>query len=199
MKYPIFAALLVIFAAQVHAQGDAEAGKITAYTCTGCHGIPGYINAYPTYHVPKIGGQNEQYVITALKAYKSGERKHSTMQAQAMSFDDQQIANSAAYFASLEGEPQSESNTKGNVARGETKSVPCQACHGQDGNGVDPMYPRLAGQYEDYLVKSLQGYRSGERDNAIMKGFAATLTDQDIQDLAAFYASKEGLFDLKIH
>ncbi|MDJ0654376.1 MAG: cytochrome c [Xanthomonadales bacterium] len=84
------------------------------------------------------------------------------------------------------------------MAAGETKSVVCQACHGADGNGIDPQYPRLAGQYGDYLAHSLKAYRSGERNNVVMAGFATTLSDQDIHDLAAFYAAKEGLVDLKI-
>lgn len=84
--------------------GKPEAGKIKAYTCTGCHGIPGYKNVYPTYHVPKIGGQNEPYLVSALKAYRDGERQHDTMQLQAQALSDEDIADIAAYFASLNTE-----------------------------------------------------------------------------------------------
>lgn len=81
----------------------------------------------------------------------------------------------------------------GNVAAGQQKSQVCQACHGPDGNGVgDPQYPNIAGQYADYLEKTLRDYRDGVRDNAIMAGFAGTLSDQDIRDLAAFYATQSG-------
>ena len=86
------------------AAGDAEQGRVKAYTCTGCHGIPGYKNVYPTYHVPKIGGQNYEYLALALKAYRNGEREHSTMTLQAQSMSDQDIEDVSAYFASLEGE-----------------------------------------------------------------------------------------------
>ena len=85
----------------VLAKGDPAKGKTLAYTCTGCHGIAEYKNAYPSYRVPKIGGQNEQYIIAALNGYKKHERNHPTMQAQAQSFSDQDIANIAAYLASL--------------------------------------------------------------------------------------------------
>ena len=85
------------------AAGDPEAGKIKSYTCTGCHGIPGYKNVYPTYHVPKLGGQNEAYIATALKAYRAGVRQHSTMVLQSQALSDEDIADIAAYFASLEG------------------------------------------------------------------------------------------------
>lgn len=83
------------------AKGDPAKGKLLAYTCTGCHGIADYKNAYPSYRVPKIGGQNEQYIIAALTEYRKGERNHATMKAQARSFSDQDIANIAAYLASL--------------------------------------------------------------------------------------------------
>jgi cytochrome c553 len=83
--------------------GDPEAGKIKSYTCTGCHGIPGYKNVYPTFHVPKLGGQNEAYLVAALKAYRDGERDHKTMVLQSEALSDEDIADIAAYFASLEG------------------------------------------------------------------------------------------------
>jgi cytochrome c553 len=80
--------------------GDAAAGKIKAQPCLGCHGIPGYFNAYPTYHVPKVGGQHPEYIIAALQAYKSGQRSHATMQAQAATLSEQDMADIAAFFAS---------------------------------------------------------------------------------------------------
>lgn len=83
------------------AKGDAQKGKALAYTCTGCHGIPEYKNAYPSYHVPKIGGQNEAYIVSALTAYAKGERNHPTMGAQAKSFSAQDIADIAAYVSAL--------------------------------------------------------------------------------------------------
>lgn len=86
----------------------------------------------------------------------------------------------------------------GNVAAGQEKSKTCASCHGPTGNeSLDPSYPKLAGQYPEYLAKALRDYRSGERNNAIMAGMAAALTDEDIDDLSAFYAAQEGdLHDL---
>jgi cytochrome c553 len=95
------AAGLAVTAGDALAAGDAEAGHVKAYTCTGCHGIPGYNNVYPTYKVPKIGGQNYEYLVAALKAYRDGEREHPTMGLQATSLSDQDIEDIAAYFASL--------------------------------------------------------------------------------------------------
>lgn len=82
-------------------QGDAARGRTLTYTCQGCHGITGYKNAYPNYHVPRIGGQSPQYLINALTEYKQGARKHPTMQAQAQSFSAQDIADIAAYLSGL--------------------------------------------------------------------------------------------------
>ena len=81
------------------AAGDATAGKAKAATCMGCHGVPSYTNVYPTYHVPKLGGQHAQYLVSALQAYKAGQRSHKTMQAQAQSLTDQDMEDIAAFFA----------------------------------------------------------------------------------------------------
>lgn len=87
---------------------------------------------------------------------------------------------------------------KGNPQAGKEKSTTCQACHGLDGKSIDPSYPNLAGQYASYLEKSLRDYRDGRRTNPIMAPMAANLSNQDIEDLAAWYASQEGLEDLSI-
>ncbi len=83
------------------AQGDAAIGKNLTYTCSGCHGIEQYKNAYPQYNVPKIAGQNYEYLVAALKGYKADERAHPTMRAQAKSFSDADIENIAAYLSSV--------------------------------------------------------------------------------------------------
>ncbi|KFL37972.1 c-type cytochrome [Arenimonas donghaensis] len=101
---PAASLALALAAFPAAAKGDAENGKALFYTCTGCHGIEDYKNAYPTYRVPKVGGQNEAYLVAALNAYKKGERKHPTMQAQAESFSDQEIADIAAYLSSVKNE-----------------------------------------------------------------------------------------------
>jgi cytochrome c553 len=87
----------------------------------------------------------------------------------------------------------------GDYRRGLEKSQVCQSCHGQTGNeSLMPSYPKLAGQHEDYLVHALRSYRDGSRNNAVMAGFATSLSDQDIADLAAWYSRQEGLIDLSV-
>lgn len=78
----------------------------------------------------------------------------------------------------------------GNAAAGKEKSAPCAACHGADGNSPSPAFPTIAGQYADYMMKALADYKSGKRNNPIMAGFAAPLTDQDRADLAAYFSSQ---------
>jgi cytochrome c553 len=73
----------------------------------------------------------------------------------------------------------------------------CAACHGADGNSADPSFPRLGGQHADYLAKALRDYKSGERNNAIMKGFAATLSKKEIENLSAYYASQKSPLTFK--
>src|SRR3981081_45252 len=80
-------------------QGDAKHGKAISYTCLGCHGIEGYKNAYPMYSVPKLEGQNPDYLAASLHGYRDGDRAHVTMHAQAATLSDQDIADIAAYFA----------------------------------------------------------------------------------------------------
>ena len=95
--------IALVLAAPVYAAGDAAKGRVKAITCMGCHGIPGYHNAYPNYPVPRVGGQHPEYIVIALKAYKSGQRGHKTMQAQAASLSEQDMQDIAAYFASATG------------------------------------------------------------------------------------------------
>src|SRR5262249_17312769 len=99
---PIIALLFVspTFAAD-STKGDLQAGRALVYTCGGCHGVTGYTNAYPNYHVPRVAGQNYDYLINALAAYKKGDRAHPTMRAQAESLSDADIRNIAAYLSSL--------------------------------------------------------------------------------------------------
>ena len=96
-----FAAAFQEATAAPPAQASIEEGRTLAYTCMGCHGIPEYRNAYPAYRVPKIGGQSREYLTNALTEYQRGTRQHPTMEAQARSFSDEDIANLAAFLSSV--------------------------------------------------------------------------------------------------
>src|SRR5262249_27022840 len=110
-----------------HADGDAGKGKVLAYTCHGCHGIPDYNNVYPTYRVPKLGGQHAKYIVSALGEYDSGDRAHPTMHAQAASLSAQDRADIAAFFSSQPAP------AKEVVGTPPPAASTCAACHGPDG------------------------------------------------------------------
>ena len=193
-----FAILMICsLAGAAQAAGNPDAGKTKFATCAGCHAIPGYTNAYPTYHVPRLGGQHADYIVAALKGYQAGERQHPTMHANAFQLSEQDKQDIAAYLSSFPSAT-APYPVQGNATAGKAKSTTCVACHGADGNGNIPLYPRLAGQYEDYLRKALQNYQSGARTNPIMGGMAKPLSPQDIADLAAYYASQpKGLVNVQ--
>ena len=174
------------------AAGDLKRGEALSQTCLGCHGAPGLRNPGPVYAIPMVGGQHAEYIVTALKAYKSKERSHKTMQAQAASLSEQDMIDIAEFFSSLAGNSRPSHVNAQLRALGKEKAAVCASCHGATGDGELNTFPKLAGQYESYIVHSLKDYRSGERNNAVMKGFAGNLTIGDIEALAAWFASQEG-------
>ena len=177
-------------AAPANAEGNVERGADLAYTCLGCHGIEGYRNAYPSYRVPKLGGQKASYIAVALRGYRDGTRQHPTMIAQATSMTDHDIEDLSAYFASFENETIAAGGSEGVAIEA---AATCVACHGQNGIGLSPTWPTLAGQHEDYIVHALKQYREGTRGDPVMMPMAAALTDRDIKLLAAYYSGLEGL------
>ncbi len=193
--WPIFAigALLVGYGSSACAVGNVEAGELKFSTCIGCHGRPGVANVYPRYNVPKIGGQKVNYILSALKAYRIGSRRHGSMEGNARGLSEQDMEDIAAYLAQIEF-VKSDSIIQGDAVEGNLRAETCITCHGLVGNGSDPNNPRLAGQYESYLVRVLKDYKSGKRKNALMGGMVSGFSDEDIENLAAFFSSQsEGL------
>lgn len=169
------------------AAGNAEQGEKLSETCLGCHGVKHYVNTYPTYHVPRIAGQHETYIVAALKAYRSKQRSHKTMQANASDLTDQNMEDVAAYFASLGGE----AGSSAKIAE-EPLAETCMTCHGPGGLSPIEINPILAGQYESYIEQALKSYRAGDRQNPIMGGFASALSDEDISKLAEYFSAHNG-------
>ena len=183
-------ALISMFTVTAHA-GDVAAGKARSETCLGCHGVPSYTTVYPTYHVPKLAGQHAPYLVSALKAYQQGMRKHHTMSAQAHTLSEQEINDVAAYFASLESAPADpEKSVPDHLAE---KVGICAACHGADGSSPITEFPRIGGQHRDYLYHSLKQYKAGTRQNPIMLGIAELLSDEDMQALSKYFSRQPGL------
>jgi cytochrome c553 len=192
-----------------HAQevkGDRVAGEKKAEMCNGCHSIPGYQASFPeVYKVPKIAGQGARYIVSALTAYRKGERKHPSMRGIAGSLSDQDMADLAAYYEQLgrgaEGEA---ANTRSadptlvappaNVAK-LLAQANCASCHGANfSKPIDPTYPKLAGQHPDYLYVALKAYQTDHnplfgRNNAIMMGMARPFTHPEIKAIAAYLST----------
>jgi cytochrome c553 len=180
-------------------KGDAEAGQKLNAMCIGCHGIPGYQSSFPEVHkVPKISGQNAKYIAASLNAYKKGERKHGTMRAIAGSLSEQDIADLSAYYAQ-NGESVTTPETPAvqpspEVAALLTKGV-CASCHGANFNKpIDGSYPKIAGQYPDYLYVAMKAYKiEGNphvgRGNAIMAAQVKQFNNKELKMLAEYLGS----------
>ena len=189
MKFSIFVASVFLFSSfSLYAEKSPEE---LSSTCLGCHGVVSYNNIYPTYKVPKLGNQHKDYIVAALKAYRSGERSHPTMKAHAANLSDLDIDKIGDYFSSFKTKIATSENLK---MIDEANS--CVGCHGVDGNSVVPTFPRIAGQYEDYLYQSLKSYKNGKRNNAIMKGVASTLNDHQMKKLSKYFASQKGMLNI---
>jgi cytochrome c553 len=166
-------------------KGNPQRGKQLSYTCLGCHGVEGYKNAYPNYSVPELEGQHPEYLEASLKGYRDGDRAHLTMHSQASTLTDQDILDVVTYFA---GKPLTP-DAKPQGAVPEPAKL-CTSCHGANGVGITPLYPTLAGQHPDYIVRALTEYKRGGRKNPVMAGMAATVKDEDMQTIADYFSKQ---------
>jgi cytochrome c553 len=197
-------ATVTVFSAQAEAlKGDVQAGERKNSMCMGCHGIVGYQATFPeVYKVPKIAGQSEKYIVNALVAYKNGQRKHPSMRGIAASLSDQDMADVAAYYAQLG--VNASAAPLGKAAAGSAKAAElvakgaCSSCHGESfSQPVDPGFPKLAGQYRDYLYIALKSYKAEGnpnvgRGNAVMAGVAKQFSNPELKVLAEYMASLPG-------
>ncbi|MEZ9504684.1 cytochrome c [Vibrio sp. 10N.286.51.B11] len=193
--------LSLLASCSVWAQGSIEAGKAKSQTCVACHGADG--NSLITQY-PKLAGQHEKYLEKQLKELKLGMtsggkqgRYEPVMGAMAMSLSEEDMADLAAYYASLPISSNSTPEnvvdegkvlyTAGNAERGVTA---CIACHGPRGNGTELSgFPKISGQHADYIKAQLEKFRDGDRNNdmnAMMRDVAKKLTDADIDTLSKY-------------
>jgi len=200
IPFLLAAAGAVSFTTAAHAQ-DAAKGKDKAAMCIGCHGIVGYQASFPeVYKVPMIAGQGAKYIVSALTAYKKGDRKHPTMRGIATTLTDGDMADLAAYYSTLGASsiktvsdtPAAAPSTE--VAALLTKGA-CVSCHGTNfSKPIDPTYPKLAGQFSDYLYVSLKAYGTTNnanvgRGNAIMAGQVKQFNHDELKSIAKYIGS----------
>lgn len=171
--------------------GDPERGRILAEPCLGCHGIEGNMTTYPPYHVPRLGGQNPNYIVKALQGYAGDDREHDGMHAQAADLTEQELRDIGAYFGA---EAAVEANTE--VTPPES-GIYCVSCHGVNGVSITTEFPHLAGQHADYLNETIRQYLEGERSDISMNAFLNMLTAEQLNELSEFYESQPGLVTAK--
>ncbi len=191
-------------------KGDAVAGEKKNAMCIGCHGIAGYQASFPEiYKVPKISGQGEKFIISSLKAYKTGERKHPTMRAISESLSDQDMADLAAFYAQHGGSAAQLATEPSKAPSAEVaeliKRGACESCHGKNfSTPIDPSYPKLGGQHADYLLVALKSYANNTnatwgRANGIMQGTlkdekgGPKFTNAELKKIASYLASIDGV------
>ncbi|MBI5921255.1 MAG: c-type cytochrome [Betaproteobacteria bacterium] len=170
--------------AQTPSPGDQAAGKTAAADCAGCHGDQG-ISGNPA--TPSLAGQDAEYFVEALKAYKNNSRNDDTMKTLASGMDEKTMKNLAAYYANLQPQPP---KVKKPLTTKESAQN-CDRCHGLNGNSTDPLVPSLAAQRVEYLETVLRAYQKGERKNSKMAAMTTGLTDSEIENLSAHYAQQK--------
>ena len=158
-----------------------------AAACAGCHGEDGNTDIPG---MPSLAGQHVLYTITVLKAYQDGTRPDPEMQAFVEPLTRSDIEDIAYFYATMDPR-RSETSAEGDAMAGIAVTAPCVGCHGRDGNSGDPKTPRVAGLDAEYLIAAVNAYKDGSRDHSAMRDAVETLREQDVMDLAAFYASRE--------
>jgi cytochrome c553 len=162
------------------ATGDQAAGKKAAADCAGCHGEQG-VSTNPAN--PGIAGQDAEYLVATLKAYKDGSRTEGTMKNAVATLKEGTMKDLAAFYAAQQPQPPKVTRPLSTAAWVER----CDRCHGVNGNSADPRTPALAAQRADYLDKVLHAYQKGTRKDSVMAAMSSTLKDADIKGLAAHY------------
>lgn len=170
--------------------GDAAAGrKQAAAECASCHGAEG-ISPNDTW--PSLAGQNAAYLVRIMSAYKSGDQQDVMMTPLSKRLSDQEIRNLAVYYSGLSCRDRAAaSGVRGDVAAGGALAKNCASCHGEAGIGTNPAWPNFAGQKAGYLVNVLKAFRGGLRKDPTMASVVRGLSDADINNLAAYYASQD--------
>ena len=164
-----------------------QAGKTAAAACAGCHGEAGVSK---TPGIPSLAGQYPQYLTTAMKAYQSGERKNDTMKSMLAAAGDADIDHLALFYA-LQKPSRTQTPAPGDPEAGKASTVGCTGCHGNQGVSGTPANPSLAGQDSQYLMAAVREYKNGARADETMKALAASVDDNALKDIAAYYAAQE--------
>lgn len=191
---PITGKAILVNAENPDDAGDAGAGKSVAEACAACHGKEG-MSVNPEW--PNLAGQHAGYLVSSLKAFKSGARKNDMMSGMAAGLSDADMRNVAAYFAKSSCGVTGGDKAKAVLGKAKVTEAGCAACHnagglrgtGAAGISASRTWPNLAGQNAGYLTVALKSFRDDSRSHAVMSSVAKTLSDSDIDNLSAYFAS----------
>jgi cytochrome c553 len=161
-----------------------SAGRAVAAGCGSCHGETG-ISSMPG--MPSLVGLDPKYLVSAVNAYRNGQRRHDLMKALVSGLSEADVANVALYYASQKP-GRANSTAAGEESAGQAAAAACAGCHGAAGVGAGSA-PGLAGQDAQYFATAMRAYRDGTRTDAMMKGPAAAVTEAQVAELAAYYGS----------
>ena len=187
--------------------GGAKSIDTKVAMCIGCHGIKGYQASFPEVHkVPMISGQSAKYIVSALNAYKAGDRKHPTMRGIAEGLSEQDTNDIAAYY---EAHGKGEGNVPADKASRQPseqvlslihrdKDNACIRCHGANfSTPAAGTVPKIAGQHADYMFAALKAYKTENnpgvgRSNGVMAGVAKKYSNAELKALAGYVSSLDG-------
>lgn len=189
----------LMLAAAAYGAGDPAAGKVLSLVCSACHGMDGASGIAPNY--PNLAGQSEKYLFRQMQLIRSNERPILLMTGQLTGKSDQDLANLAAYYASLPVKIRQATGDDESIAKAQaiyrggilSKGVAaCAACHSPTGSGNAPAgFPQLGGQPAAYVIEQLTAYREGQRTTdenhgGMMRDIAHALTDGEIALIADY-------------
>ena len=176
--------------AEVLARGQQIAGAV----CAACHGLDGMSAVSAN---PNIAGMPEQYIAKQLLFFKSGQRKNAIMQGMVANLSDGDMKSLGYYYFTQRAKPNGAARDKTLDDAGQkifrrgipdSKVPACAGCHGGAGAGIPAVYPRLAGQWQEYTLSALKSFATGERKNTQMQAISARMQEKDMQAVAEYIA-----------
>ena len=167
------------------ALAEESLGKSKSATCSVCHGTKG-ISLDPM--TPNLAGQDADYIVHQLEAFKSGTRKSAVMKSISKSLTNNEMIALANFYSSLPFKNMEEKGDSSLIAKGAAKYSLCWSCHGEKGEGPGS-YPSIAGQHPQYTIQQLQHFKDGSRINPVMKSLVDILSTDDIEALSAYIAT----------
>ncbi len=194
MKKKLSAFVVVVGLGVSHTLLAETSENIAAHSCAGCHGTDGYSLS----SMPRIAGLNEKYFLQTMKEYKTDTRSSTIMGRLAKGYSDDELAGIAKFFAKQEWKlPEQKTDAKLVEQGAKVHAEKCKTCHGEKGEMMNDMMPRLSGQWLRYLEITTAGYKDPNTkvpENAMTKMMVMqikTLKDEEITALAHFYANQK--------